>query len=320
MDYAIKKPAIFDVSHWEGRVNWDAVVERFGKPLLVICKITEGDNWYDDTFEWNWSNLKRLGVNRSCYHFWRFERPAIDQANWFLKKYPKNDQGEVIPWLDAEWKDYRDKRTRKWVKSPRGAKLCSQLDTWMDKVDAELGITSGVYSSPSYVQEYMCNWLGQNQLKNPSHRPFWGAWYPYRPDLFLWPDMNDKRVKTPGWNVWALWQYAENGLIPGIPNDGVDLNLPGMKFWELLSGVPVPPAPTVPSPIDFPHTYRVVAHPSLRVRSGPGVSYPIKGYVYNGQRVQVMEVLKQGENYWGRVGPDSWIATIYNGVFYVESV
>lgn len=310
----IKQPCIIDVSHWEGRPNWDQVIEgnkAAGNPITgVICKASEHTGYMDDTFAWNWANLKRLGVPRGAYHFYRFEYDAVKQADFFLRVLDQNGGiGEYPPVLDAEWKDYRDPRTRRWVRSPKGTRLTDQFKVWMDIVETATGKIPMFYSSESYINEYMRDWTGKITLPDYNRYPLWLAQYPYKPD-----DFNSPYRLPKGWTNWALWQYAEAGRLVGYPYDGVDLNM-ASEFFDGGSGNPVPPDD---NPYKLPREVLIKAYPNLRVRNGAGAQFAILDRLATGTICTVVEVSEENGNLWGRIGEGRWIAIQYYGNIYAE--
>ncbi len=308
MDYKIKQPMVIDVSHWEGRIQWDKVMAGTTPPAGVICKATEGTGWVDDTFEWNRSFLKDLGIPSGSYHFYRFEYDPLKQAEHFLRVIERNNgYGELYPVLDIEWGDYKD-RKNKWVRSPRGKSLTDALQVWLDKVELETGAVPMIYTSQSYVSKYMCDWFGANTLKNPSRYPLWVAWYPYSPD-----DFNSPAKIPKGWTIEHLWQYAEDGIIDGIRNDGVDLNKPSALFG--LPGVNTPPPD---NPYNLPRDVKVTATIGLNIRTGPSTSFAKVGKLHKGDIVTIEETVNEGSNLWGKFAEGQYIAIVHSGNVYAE--
>lgn len=76
-----------DVSHYDGRVNWELVPSQ--GVAFVYVKATQGAAGYDGKFAENWSALARLNGHprlwRGPYHFLSADANAVEQAQNFLK-------------------------------------------------------------------------------------------------------------------------------------------------------------------------------------------------------------------------------------------
>ena len=59
-----------DVSHYQGRINWDEVV-RDSKVNYVYLKATEGVHTIDDTYTYNFNECKPVGLKVGSYLFFR---------------------------------------------------------------------------------------------------------------------------------------------------------------------------------------------------------------------------------------------------------
>lgn len=89
-------------------------------------------------------------------------------------------------------------------------------------------------------------------------------------------------------------------------------------------GVPIDPAPFLNggTPVP-PPAYAVwqVLVDALRIRSGPGTSYPIVGQLNKGATVAVIDIVRyDSSNYWCKFGPDSWSAALYRGQQYMVEI
>ena len=94
----------------------------------------------------------------------------------------------------------------------------------------------------------------------------------------------------------VLWGKTDKGW---ISLEYVTLDAPEPPATE-------PPAPTEPEPI----TGTVKVNISLRVRKGPGTSYAVCDYYYNGNRVTITETKTVGSSVWGKT-EKGWISLNY---------
>ena len=58
-----------DVSHYQSKINWDTVATQ--KIDFAFVKATEGEEFSDNLFCSNWSDIKRVGIRRGAYHFFQ---------------------------------------------------------------------------------------------------------------------------------------------------------------------------------------------------------------------------------------------------------
>ena len=71
-----------DVSHYQARINWEEVVKNDIR--FTFVKATEGEEMKDSLFAGNWKALKRVGIKRGAYHFFRPTISASKQARNFM--------------------------------------------------------------------------------------------------------------------------------------------------------------------------------------------------------------------------------------------
>src|SRR6185436_12304579 len=65
LNYPIKG---LDVSSHQGKIDWKKVAET-NHYKFVFIKATEGHDFIDDNFEYNWKNAKENGFLVGAYHF-----------------------------------------------------------------------------------------------------------------------------------------------------------------------------------------------------------------------------------------------------------
>lgn len=193
---SIQIPGI-DVSHWQGNIIWDDVAKSYKK--FVIMKATEGLSYVDDTFVYNYTNAKRVGMMTGAYHYFRPGQSALIQAEHFLSTTSKYIF-DIAPVLDLET---TDNTSKDWI--------IRQTKEWMDKVKSVTGRTPILYSSPSFLNTYFT--INGKPPEWAKDVPLWIA---------NWTTNNEPYMPK-GWDTWTIWQYSNQGKVFGI-NGYVDLD------------------------------------------------------------------------------------------------
>ena len=183
-----------DISHHQGEIDWHklAKAEHEGSGIhFVFMKATEGSDWIDSTFQYNFEKAREVGFIRGAYHFFSNTSPAEKQASFFCEQVNLTDC-DLPPVLDVETKgNYGDDSLRLEVKN------------WLRKVEAHYGMKPIIYTSRKFKEKY----LDDDTLNT---YPFWIANY-----------YVDSLTYT---GEWAFWQHTDHGRLPGIKGR-VDMNV-----------------------------------------------------------------------------------------------
>ncbi len=92
-----------DVSHYQKQIEWDSVAVK--EPIdFAFVKATEGHDYVDSLFCRNWDALRRHGIRRGAYHFFRAFGCGEEQARNFLQNV-EYQAGDLAPVLDIERTD-----------------------------------------------------------------------------------------------------------------------------------------------------------------------------------------------------------------------
>lgn len=182
-----------DVSHYQGRINWDSVQKsNLNFPLhFVFIRATAGKNGKDSAFKTNWSKAKEYGFIRGAYHYYRPDENSIEQAEYFIKTV-KLTKGDLPPVLDIE-------------KIPQGQsmeRLKLGLTRWLDRVEEHYGVRPIIYSGESYYTDFLKDEFADYEM--------WIANYNFFVD----------EIKP----EWLFWQFTDKGTVAGIEGD-VDVNI-----------------------------------------------------------------------------------------------
>ena len=187
------KVAGFDVSEYQGTIQWDQVktVEDTFALSFVFIRATAGKNRVDKKFATNWKQAKANGLIRGAYHYYRPNENSIKQAELFIKTVHLL-KGDFPPVLDIE----------NLPKTQSVDSLKVGLKRWLKKVEDHYKVKPIIYSGERYYKDFL-----KDDFKG---YPFWIANY----NFFV------ENIK----DDWLFWQFTEKGTIPGIEGP-VDLNI-----------------------------------------------------------------------------------------------
>jgi len=187
------KVAGFDVSEYQGTIQWDQVktVEDTFALSFVFIRATAGKNRVDKKFATNWKQAKANGLIRGAYHYYRPNENSIKQAELFIKTVHLL-KGDFPPVLDIE----------NLPKTQSVDSLKVGLKRWLKKVEDHYKVKPIIYSGERYYKDFL-----KDDFKE---YPFWIANY----NFFV------ENIK----DDWLFWQFTEKGTIPGIEGP-VDLNI-----------------------------------------------------------------------------------------------
>jgi lysozyme len=181
-----------DVSEFQGSISWGQVAAS-GRGF-AIARVSDGTGHPDPTFAANWEGIKAAGMVRGVYQFFRASEDPTAQANIVVGAIGRMAPGDLPPVADVEVMDGQS-----------GATLVTNLATWVNVIEARLGVTPMIYSAPGF-------WDPLPSTGQFAGETLWVAnWQVNCPD-----------TPTP-WGGWAFWQYADNGSVPGIAGP-VDLD------------------------------------------------------------------------------------------------
>jgi len=182
-----------DVSHYQGKINWNKVVKvQDSFPIFfVFIRATAGSVKVDRKFKTNWSKSKQKGFVRGAYHYYRPNENSILQANNFISTVHLQ-KGDLPPVLDIE--------DVPRIQSIGNLKI--GLRKWLVKVEKHYGIKPIIYSGESFYNDHL--------YKDFSEYTCWVANYNFHVENI------DKD--------WSFWQFTDKGSVRGI-KEYVDLNI-----------------------------------------------------------------------------------------------
>ncbi|MBZ4022763.1 glycoside hydrolase [Rhodobacter sp. TJ_12] len=200
-----------DAARYQGKIDWPKA--RAAGVEFAWLKATEGGDHIDPGYGANAARARAAGVAVGAYHFYYFCRPAIEQADWFIRTVPAR-KGDLPPVLDIEW----NHTSPSCQLRPPAAKVRAEMRIFLNALEAHYGTQPVVYTDPKFYED--------NDLGRMAGVEFWLRSVSAHPS-----------EKYPN-ERWSFWQYSGTGVVPGIGGT-VDLNAFGgsRTGWEnWLSG------------------------------------------------------------------------------------
>ena len=181
-----------DISHYQGKINWDKVKTSSHPIEFVFVRATMGKNRKDSKFLENWKNAQKHNYVRGAYHYYRPSENSTKQFNNF-KSVVRLETGDFIPILDIEKESiFGRKNLRKGILN------------WLKLAEEAYGVKPMIYTGLSFYN---------NILKgHVNNYPIWIAAY-----------SGKHRVKN---TDWMFHQFTEKVIVNGIREyvDGNDFN------------------------------------------------------------------------------------------------
>ncbi len=198
-----------DVSSWQGEINWDQVAESGIDFAMIRCgfsSLDSGETKEDNQFFRNIKEANRVGIPVGVYYFSTAitEKDAILEASYVLNSI--KDYKITYP-IVYDFETFNKNRTQ---------------DISDDIINNNALVFLNYIERHGYKGMLYSNYLN---IKNHWHLnlfknyPIWYAQY------------IDKSTYE---GEYSMWQYADNGHIPGIKGN-VDLNESYVIYEEIVS-------------------------------------------------------------------------------------
>ena len=187
-----------DVSHHQGRVIWDSILQKdkvLPKVDFIFLKASEGTDFLDPEFESNAESILSHNTDLGFYHFFRPNYSSQEQAVHFLS-VTKGFHQDLPPVLDIE------------TKIEKGTALIDSAKVWLDYVESTTGQRPIIYCPWSYYTKAL-------KKAFPEHK-FWVARYRGSIDI-----SKDEQI--------IYWQFTDDAELP-FHRTKVDLNVSSIKF------------------------------------------------------------------------------------------
>ncbi|ERK48961.1 GH25 family lysozyme [Leptotrichia sp. oral taxon 879] len=190
-----------DISHHQEKVNWTLVDKKY---KFIILKATEGQNFLDTDFLYNWNNARLNGFVVGAYHFFVMTSSGEAQADFYISKVPDSEK-TLPPIIDLEIS------TKKYKKPD----VIEHLRVMVEKLEKHYKKRVIFYVNYNTYNAYIKGEFPENKI--------WITDYKYFPKI-------DEE------NRWIIWQVSRRGRIEGIPGF-TDKNVlrNGMTVEELIN-------------------------------------------------------------------------------------
>lgn len=150
---------------------------------FVLMKATEGKDFMDTDFLYNWNKAQLSGFKVGAYHFFSMQSTGRAQAFYYISKVPKIDDS-FPPIIDVEL-------SRKYEKT----KVIQNLKEMIQILEAKYKKKVIIYTD---YKSYN-NFIKGELLAQP-----------------LWIRDIKKQPKIEEDDRWIIWQYSNRGRVKGI--------------------------------------------------------------------------------------------------------
>ena len=179
-----------DVSHYQNRINWDAVAEDKDVNYVYI-KVTENAGLVDKMFQTNLREARRVGIPVGCYHFFSPTASPMAQLKNLTAAVPHLKQHDLIPMIDVEVKG----------KKTTPEDLRRRLKQFLKGVEDYYGVKPLIYTGQNFYNKYLS-----------------GHFDDY---MFMIAKYSEGIPELNGSPKFVLWQFSASGRVKGI-NGAVD--------------------------------------------------------------------------------------------------
>ena len=174
-----------DVSEYQSQIDWDEVLLSKHPLRFVFIRATMGSNGLDAEFTRNWSETKRVGLQRGAYHYYRPFENSSDQAKHFMANV-RLQAGDMPPVLDVE------------RMSPFGAaNLREGIKNWLKIIEKHYHCKPIIYTGRYFYEQQLKGFV--------DGYPLWIASYGEHHQVAHLP--------------WQWYQFSEKMVVHGIATE-----------------------------------------------------------------------------------------------------
>lgn len=170
-----------DISHHQEKINWKQVDKKY---KFVIMKATEGKDFQDTDFFYNWTNARINGFTVGAYHFFSMLSSGADQADFYISKVPYSEK-TLPPVIDLEIPTRHPKE-----------KVLKEMNDMITKLEKHYKKRVIIYVTYHTYNAYIKGEFPNNKL--------WIRDIKFIPNLAE----NDR---------WVIWQVSNRGRVKGVP-------------------------------------------------------------------------------------------------------
>lgn len=162
-----------DVSNNNGSIDWNKV--KTSNVEIALIKATES-NWFKDKYlKANYNGAKANGIKVGIYHFFRCDRNAREQAEFFVN-YIKE-----VGAINYDCKLCLDIET---TEGQSGNTITTMAVEFLERVKELTGKEVMIYTGPSFANSYLDNrlskypcWIAHYGVSKPMQTNVWGSNY-----------------------------------------------------------------------------------------------------------------------------------------------
>jgi lysozyme len=196
---------VLDVSRWQGDVNFSDAFAAGYKGVAIRC--TVGNYYQDVKFQEYWENAKNAGFMVSAYH-------VVAPANTGIIITPEEQISYFLSFLGDRVLDFP-----------------LVLDCELARGQTKTTITNCINGCVTLLEDFgyeklliytRTSWWDTNvYMDNEAKKhDLWIARY----SNVLTHPWGDGYYKPRDWDDWVLWQWSEQGQVPGFSGNDVDLD------------------------------------------------------------------------------------------------
>ena len=187
--FAASYPQGVDVSWHQGPIDWP-LLGRSGVRFAYV-KATEGADYVDPRFAFNWREAGQAGLYRGAYHYFTLCRPGLQQAQNFIHSVPR-EANALPPAVDLE-------HMGPCRHGPTMTDVDAEVRAFLARIEAYYGVRPIIYASEDFRDAH---------LKEFPRERFWIRSL-IAPPLFQ--------------REWIVWQHHNGAHRPGVSGP-VDLD------------------------------------------------------------------------------------------------
>ncbi|MFE7268404.1 GH25 family lysozyme [Streptomyces sp. NPDC057592] len=215
----------FDTSHHNSHpIQWSASV-RAGYSF-VFQKATQGTGYRDPQFAGDFAGASRAGLMVAPYHFYD-SGSGVAQADHFIRTaraagYDGKRAGQLPPVVDLE-------KIR--GRCPAGVNN-TQVAAFLTKTRQAFGVNPIVYTTKDFADTCL-----RGNTSALANSPLWQPRY----------GSGTREPAPVGGRYWSIWQYTENGSVPGLRSNA-DVNVYKGTLTQLRALAHLSPGQTPTGP------------------------------------------------------------------------
>lgn len=186
-----------DVSSYQGKIDWNVLSKQ--DIQFAFIKATEGSNYTDEKFTFNYEQAMKTNIHIGAYHFFSYDSSGSTQADNFIATVPKN-KNMLPPVVDIEF--YGDKEKD----PPNKANVTKNLILLLEKLENYYGVKPIIYATQKSYKLYISGGYSDYDI--------------WIRDVYFKPTLPDEQK-------WTFWQYTDKGQLDGYKGSEkyIDINV-----------------------------------------------------------------------------------------------